>query len=264
MSRSIDEVQQVFLAFIGIFHLDGMALDGNATLALQFHIIQHLSLRHLDGLGILQEAVGQGTLTVVNVGYDAEVSYMVHRLISSLACKDNEKFRYPHQMAHLFYIIFHFFFEEAVKDRSHLSRFGYQRTQFVKSPFVLRTLYPQADIAMCGVFLVHVLHEALPLPFCVQLGIVGQSKLDGAPDDCLRTDIPVCFGHYLAIETPWSTRGRSAMVLYSFLHHTQLFRGKPLFQSGVLHQYLPAGQVVNSPGTLQSQVMIGSHHIGHI
>ena len=134
MSWSIDEVQQVFL---GIFHLDGMALDGNATLALQFHIIQHLSLRHLDGLGILQEAVGQGTLTMVNVGYDAEVSYMVHRLISSLACKDNEKFRYPHQMAHLFYIIFHFFFEEAVKDRSHLSRLGYQRTQFVEPSLIL-------------------------------------------------------------------------------------------------------------------------------
>ena len=36
-----------------------MALDGNAALFLQIHIVKHLPLRYLDSLGVLQQTVGK-------------------------------------------------------------------------------------------------------------------------------------------------------------------------------------------------------------
>ena len=73
-----------------IVHLDGVTLDGDATLLLQFHVVEHLVL-HIalaDGVCHLQQAVGQRTLTVVNMSYYAEISYILHR------CKDTLFFRY--------------------------------------------------------------------------------------------------------------------------------------------------------------------------
>ena len=78
MSRGVNKIKNVFLAFVFVFHLNGVALDGNAAFLLQIHIIKHLSLRNLDGVGVLQKTVGKCTLTVVDVGNDAEVSYMLH------------------------------------------------------------------------------------------------------------------------------------------------------------------------------------------
>ena len=49
-------------------------------LLLQVHIVQHLVL-HIacgEGAGELQQTVGQGALTVVYVGYDAEIADAVH------------------------------------------------------------------------------------------------------------------------------------------------------------------------------------------
>ena len=80
MSRGVNQVQYVFFAFVHIFHLDGMAFNGNTTFTLQFHIVQHLSFRHLDGLGKFQETVGQCRLAMVYMCNNAKVSYMVHLL----------------------------------------------------------------------------------------------------------------------------------------------------------------------------------------
>ena len=57
-----------------------MALDGDATLTLQIHVIEHLPLSHLDGLGVFQQTVGQGRFTMVDMGYDAEISYVIHSI----------------------------------------------------------------------------------------------------------------------------------------------------------------------------------------
>ena len=42
--------------------------------------VEHLGLHILaaDGIGVFKETVGQGTFTMVNVGYDTEVSDIFH------------------------------------------------------------------------------------------------------------------------------------------------------------------------------------------
>ena len=87
MSRGINEVQDIFLALVHILHLNGMTLDGDATFALQVHIIEHLTFSHLNGLGKLQHSVSQGRLTVVDMSDDTEVSYMIHVLLRAIICK---------------------------------------------------------------------------------------------------------------------------------------------------------------------------------
>ena len=57
-----------------------MALDGNTFFTFQVHVIQHLRL-HIPvryGMGKLQQAVCQGTFTVVNMGYDTEIPNILH------------------------------------------------------------------------------------------------------------------------------------------------------------------------------------------
>jgi hypothetical protein len=57
-------------------------LDGDTLLALEIHIIEHLRL-HLaliQSVGSLQKTVGQGRLTVVDMGYNAKISYLLHNL----------------------------------------------------------------------------------------------------------------------------------------------------------------------------------------
>ena len=44
MSRSIDQIQNVFLPFKMIIHLNGMALDRDPTLPFEVHIIEYLCL----------------------------------------------------------------------------------------------------------------------------------------------------------------------------------------------------------------------------
>ena len=58
-----------------------MALDGDAALFFEIHIIEHLTLGHLDGIGELKQTVGKGRLTMVDVCNDAEVSDMFHSTI---------------------------------------------------------------------------------------------------------------------------------------------------------------------------------------
>ena len=60
MSRSINQIQYVFLTLVHILHLDSVALNRYTTFTLQIHVVKHLTLRHLDGLGVFQQTVGQG------------------------------------------------------------------------------------------------------------------------------------------------------------------------------------------------------------
>ena len=59
-----------------ILHGDGPGLDGDAPFLLQLHVVQqlgtHLPLR--DGVGELQQPVGQGGFPVVDVGDDGEIA----------------------------------------------------------------------------------------------------------------------------------------------------------------------------------------------
>ena len=78
MSRSVDEVKHIVLSLVLVFHLYGVALNGDAALFLQVHIVEHLPACNLNGFGKFQHTVGQSRLPVVDVCDDAEVSYMVH------------------------------------------------------------------------------------------------------------------------------------------------------------------------------------------
>ena len=96
MSRSVNEIQHIFLPILLVFHLDGMTLDGDASLFLQVHIVEHLPFCDLDGVGVLQQAICQGRLTVVYVCDDAEITYMLHCGNLILGDKDNKNpFQYP-------------------------------------------------------------------------------------------------------------------------------------------------------------------------
>jgi hypothetical protein len=65
---------------VGVVHLDGVALDGDAALTLEVHIIELLvhPLAFSYGLGKVEEAVGEGTLAVVDVGDYTEVANILH------------------------------------------------------------------------------------------------------------------------------------------------------------------------------------------
>src|SRR5438067_2762912 len=76
VTRRVDEVQLVGLAiFRRVGHADRLQLDGDPTLALQVHRVEDLVLHVAlaDRTGLLQQAVGQRRLAVIDVGDDAEV-----------------------------------------------------------------------------------------------------------------------------------------------------------------------------------------------
>ena len=80
--RRVNEIEDILFSIgrMDIPHLDGMALDSDTTLALQIHIIQGLIL-HLafaDGVGVLQQPVGECAFAVVNVGDNAKISNVLH------------------------------------------------------------------------------------------------------------------------------------------------------------------------------------------
>ena len=80
MTRRVDEVEGVALPIRHMVHLDGVALDGDATLPLKVHIIERLFLQFTVGNGArgMQQTIGQGTLAMVDVGNDTEVTDVFH------------------------------------------------------------------------------------------------------------------------------------------------------------------------------------------
>ena len=74
-----------------VFHLDCMALNGDATLLFKVHIIKHLPLRHGNSLRVFQQTVCQSALPVVDMGNDAEVSDVLHEKVYILLRKGTKK-----------------------------------------------------------------------------------------------------------------------------------------------------------------------------
>jgi hypothetical protein len=79
---SIDQIEHKLLSIFGfVGHLDGVAFDGDSPLPFEVHIIQSLVL-HLalsNGSSGLEQPIGQGAFTVVDVGDNAEISNVIHR-----------------------------------------------------------------------------------------------------------------------------------------------------------------------------------------
>ena len=79
VAGGVNKVQLVGLAVLGLVqHRDRVGLDGNAPFAFQVHGVQQL-IGHVargDGARAVQQPVGKRGLPVINVGNDAEVSYV--------------------------------------------------------------------------------------------------------------------------------------------------------------------------------------------
>ena len=68
MPRRIDEVKIYSLPpLCRILHLYGVALDSDTTLTFQIHVVEHLVLCYLDSIGVFQESVSKGRLTMIYV-----------------------------------------------------------------------------------------------------------------------------------------------------------------------------------------------------
>ena len=57
-----------------------MAFDGYTAFAFKIHVVKQLGLRLTlgNGIGIFKQTIGQGTFTMVDVGYDTEITYVLH------------------------------------------------------------------------------------------------------------------------------------------------------------------------------------------
>ena len=74
--RSVYQVQRIALPL----HLNSVALNRDATLFFQIHVVQHLVL-HLTWvhrMRILQHPISQRRFAVVDMSYDAKIAYILH------------------------------------------------------------------------------------------------------------------------------------------------------------------------------------------
>ncbi|SVK46296.1 Uncharacterised protein [Acinetobacter baumannii] len=81
MARGVDKVKLIGLPIQRlVIQRDALRLDGDAALALQIHGIEHLRSHFTVGQATanLDNAVRQRRLTVVNMGNNGEISYMLH------------------------------------------------------------------------------------------------------------------------------------------------------------------------------------------
>ena len=78
--RGVDKVEHITGAVELIPHLYSVALDSDAALALQIHVVEHLRLHILGShrIGIFKQTVGQGRLTMVDVSYNTKVADIFH------------------------------------------------------------------------------------------------------------------------------------------------------------------------------------------
>ena len=80
MARRVDQVQAVDEAVLGrVLEADCARLDRDPLFALEVHRVQDLAghLARIDGVGVLEEAVGEGRLAVIDMGDDREVAEAV-------------------------------------------------------------------------------------------------------------------------------------------------------------------------------------------
>ena len=78
MPRGVDEVQDIRHTIIGrVFDADRLAFYGNAALPLDIHGVEYLVLHVARGnrAGLLEDAVGQRRLAVVDVRDDRKIAY---------------------------------------------------------------------------------------------------------------------------------------------------------------------------------------------
>ncbi len=80
MSWGVNQVERIFLAIENVVHLYGVAFNGDASLALQLHIVEHLCLKVFTFycFGYFEQTVGQRAFAVVDVCYNAKITNVFH------------------------------------------------------------------------------------------------------------------------------------------------------------------------------------------
>ena len=83
MTGGIDKVEYISFALIYVLHLYSVAFDSDAALALQVHIVEQLVLFFAFGYGLgkVEKAVSKGTLAVVDMCNNAEITDVFHRVL---------------------------------------------------------------------------------------------------------------------------------------------------------------------------------------
>ena len=91
VSGSVNQVQNIFFAFVHIFHLNGVTFNRDATFAFQIHVVKQLCFffTGCHSLSGAQKSVGQSAFSVVNVGNNAKVSNVFHLSLLSFFVKPN-------------------------------------------------------------------------------------------------------------------------------------------------------------------------------
>ena len=81
MTRSIDQIKDIFLSVPGaVFHMNSLAFDRDTPLTFQLHAVKDL-FHHFalfKNAGFFKNPVSQCAFSVVDMGYNAEISYLVH------------------------------------------------------------------------------------------------------------------------------------------------------------------------------------------
>ena len=106
--------------------------------------------------------------------------------------------------------------------------------------------------------------EAFPLAFLIELGVVGQTELNGAADDHLGVDIAVGFGDDLPVDAAGRPAGGSPMIFYGLAHDLHLVGREPFLQTGIGSEDLTPADMMVGPMTNHPQIVIGSNGVDHV
>ncbi len=89
MAGRINQVEAVSDTVPEVIHLDGVALDGNALLPLQVHVVQYLVFHFpvAERAGQLQQPVRQCGLPMVDMCDDAKIADILHNLQRYAKCR---------------------------------------------------------------------------------------------------------------------------------------------------------------------------------
>ena len=93
MSRRVNQIQNVFFSIQYVFHLNGMAFNGNAPFTLQVHAVEYLLLGIpcADSPRDFQQSVGKGAFTMINMSYNAKIPDVLHSTFFFWWHKDTDK-----------------------------------------------------------------------------------------------------------------------------------------------------------------------------
>ena len=82
MTWRVDQVENILLSVGAVGKGDGLAFDGDSPLTFNVHIIQDLvfEIPRIHHASILDEAVGKGRFSVINMCDDAEFLMFFMRL----------------------------------------------------------------------------------------------------------------------------------------------------------------------------------------